>query len=39
MYGSKLRYAPVLAKMLKKGVWHTSYDRFAAWFPGEDEPY
>jgi len=39
MYGPKLRYAPVLAKMLKKGVWHSSYERFNAWFPGEDEPY
>ena len=39
MYGPKLRYAPVLARMLKKGVWHSSYERFNAWFPGEDEPY
>jgi hypothetical protein len=39
MYGPRLRYAPVLAKMLKKGVWHSSYDRFTAWYPGEDEPY
>jgi hypothetical protein len=39
MYGPRLRYAPVLAKMLKKGVWHSSYERFNAWFPGEDEPY
>lgn len=39
MYGAKLRYAPVLAKMLKKGVWHSSYARFNEWYPGEDEPY
>ena len=39
MYGPKLRYAPVLAKMLKKGVWHSSYQKFTAWFPGEEEPY
>jgi hypothetical protein len=39
MYGPRLRYAPVLARMLKKGVWHSSYERFNAWFPGEDEPY
>jgi hypothetical protein len=39
MYGPKLRYAPVLARMLKKGVWHSSYEKFTAWFPGEDEPY
>ncbi len=39
MYGPKLRYAPILAKMLKKGVWHSSYTRFNIWYPGEDEPY
>jgi len=39
MYGPKLRYAPVLAKMLKKGVWHSNYNRFTTWYPGEDEPY
>jgi hypothetical protein len=39
MYGAKLRYAPLLARMLKKGVWHTSYNRFNDWYPGEDEPY
>lgn len=39
MYGPKLRYAPVLARMLKKGVWHSSYNRFNVWYPGEDEPY
>ncbi len=39
MYGAKLRYAPLLAKMLKKGVWHSSYTRFNEWYPGEDEPY
>lgn len=39
MYGPKARYAPVLARMLKKGVWHSSYNRFNEWYPGEDEPY
>ena len=39
MYGPRLRYAPVLGKMLKKGVWHSSYTRFNEWYPGEDEPY
>jgi hypothetical protein len=39
MYGPKLRYAPGLARMLKKGVWHSSYARFTEWYPGEDEPY
>jgi hypothetical protein len=39
MYGPKLRYAPILARMLKKGVWHSSYTRFNEWYPGEDEPY
>ena len=39
MYGPRLRYAPILAKMLKKGVWHSSYTRFNEWYPGEDEPY
>jgi hypothetical protein len=39
MYGPKLRYAPLMARMLKKGVWHSSYARFSEWYPGEDEPY
>lgn len=38
MYGPRLRYAPELAKMLKKGVWHSNYERFKEWYPGEDEP-
>lgn len=39
MYGPKLRYAPIIARMLKKGVWHSSFARFNVWYPGEDEPY
>lgn len=39
MYGPKLRYAPLMSRMLKKGVWHSSYARFNEWYPGEDEPY
>ncbi|MEO8288934.1 MAG: hypothetical protein ABI670_21170 [Chloroflexota bacterium] len=39
MYGPKLRYAPILAKMLKRGVWQSNYARFNVWYPGEDEPY
>ncbi|HEX9990663.1 MAG TPA: hypothetical protein VGE45_19570 [Chloroflexia bacterium] len=39
MYGPRLRYAPEMAKLLKKGVWHSSYDRFREWYPGEDEPF
>lgn len=39
MYGPRLRYAPVLARMLKKGVWQSNITRFNEWYPGEDEPY
>lgn len=39
MYGPRLRYAPLMARMLKKGVWHSSFHRFNEWYPGEDEPY
>lgn len=38
MYGTKLRYAPILARMLKRGVWHANYERFREWYPGEEEP-
>jgi hypothetical protein len=39
MYGPRLRYAPELAKLLKKGVWHSNFERYQEWYPGEDEPY
>jgi hypothetical protein len=39
IWGHRLRYEPGLARLLKKGVFHTNPARFADWYPGEDEPY
>lgn len=38
LYGPKLRHGPLLAQMLKKGVWQADYTRFYEWYPGEEEP-
>jgi hypothetical protein len=33
---SNLRYEPNIARLLKKGLWHTDANRFMDWYPGED---
>ncbi len=38
VYGPKLRYSPLLARMLKKGLLQADYRLFEKWYPGEDEP-
>jgi hypothetical protein len=39
IWGHRLRYEPNIARLLKKGLWHTDANRFMEWYPGEDEPY
>lgn len=39
IWGHRVRYEPNLARLLKKGLWHSDVRSFAEWYPGEDEPY
>jgi hypothetical protein len=38
IYGPLMKYSPTLSKLLKKGTWLGSQQRYQVWYRGEPEP-